>query len=323
MWRLHRQGVSRYSLASGVRGAGTAMGRLRQAESRINDRSAPQCRVCGAPTAPRFAFEPYVVVVCRNCGLGQLDPIPTADELDRLYSSADYFEGSDRSGYADYAEQRKVFAMTFRAKLQLLLRHGPVADLLEIGCGPGFFLEVAREAGVARAVGVDRNPWAIEIARRAGLDARVGSIEQFDESASFDAVAMLDVIEHIPDPAPFLAAVRRRLRPGGRLLIMTPNLCSTLARFSGRRWVSFKIPEHVLYFTPGSLARVLAQSGFRVLHVRGTGQYVTVAFFLDRLQRIAPRFVRVIAPPLRGLRALDRVIYIPNGSIDVVAAATE
>lgn len=303
--------------------ADIAMGHLRQAESRINAAASPACRLCGGPTRQRYAFDPYVLLVCGSCGLGQLDPLPTAAELERLYSSAEYFEGTDRAGYADYAEHAAEFEQTFRAKARRLLRYGPVGDLLEIGCGLGYFLDAAKREGVVRAVGVDRNSWAVGEACRAGAEAYVGSIDRFPETDRFDAVAMLDVIEHIPDPSSFLADVRRRLRPDGRLLIMTPNLGSLLARLSGQRWVSFKIPEHLYYFTRDSITRLLRANGFKVIYLRGTGQYVTVEFFLDRLQRIAPSVTRIIAPPLRALQLDRRVVYVSNGSIDVVARAVD
>lgn len=295
------------------------MGRLRYPAEGRNDCADAPCLACGAPTKPRYTFDPYVVMTCRDCGFGRLDPIPSESVLDRLYASSAYFEGTDRAGYADYSEQVGVFERTFAAKLDLLLRFGPVSRLLEIGCGPGTFLEVARQRGVEGLVGVDRNPWAIERAQAAGFDARVGSIESIPAEHQFDAAVLLDVLEHVRDPGPFLVEVRRRLRPGGRLLIMTPNIASILARVSGRRWVSFKIPEHILYFTPRSIGFVLGDAGFRTRLVRGTGQYATVAFCMDRLSRIAPRLAGWATPALRGLGLLDRVVYIPNGSIDVVA----
>lgn len=295
------------------------MGHLRQAEHRINVHDSPRCRLCGSSTSRRYELAPYSLLVCSRCGLGQLDPLPDAAELERLYSSSAYFENQEGAGYADYERHAAEFALTFRAKMSRLLRYGPVHDLLEIGCGPGYFLATATRAGVTRVVGVDRNPWAIEQARRAGHAAYLGSIDVISPSDRFDAVAMLDLIEHIAEPMPFLEQVRQRLRPGGRLLIMTPNIESLLARISGPRWVSFKIPEHLHYFTHRSLERLLHANGFEVLYSRGTGQYVSVEFFLDRLGRIAPRLAGLIEAPARLLNLMQRVVYVSNGSIDVVA----
>ena len=279
------------------------------------------CPLCGGSLAPRYRFGARWIVYCRACRLGRLAPLPTEEELGALYASERYFAGSDRAGYADYARDAPQFARTFRAKVRLLLRYGAVHDLLEIGCGPGYFLREAERAGVARAIGVDRNSWAVEQARASGLTAFVGSIEALPRERMFDAVVMLDLLEHVTDPPAFLAQVSARLRVGGRVLIMTPNIRSALARVSGERWVSFKIPEHVYYYSPRSIRRLLRAAGFEVISVRGAGQYVTVEFLLSRLRRLAPRLTAVLAAASRALRLNARVVWVTNGSIDVVARA--
>lgn len=283
------------------------------------DSSAGGCTLCGAPVSPKFLFETAAVAYCDACQFGQLDPLPSSPELAALYGSRQYFESDDCSGYADYEANREQFRRTFRLKLRRLLRHGSVRDLLEIGCGPGYFLLEAREAGIADVVGVDLNPWAIEEVRKQQLTGYVGSIDAIDSSRRFDAIAMLDVLEHIRDPAAFLAQLRAPLRPGGRLLIMTPNIRSILARFSGQRWVSFKIPEHLYYYSPRSIRRLLESNGFEVLTVKATGQYVTVAFLLDRLERLLPRLVGAVSPITNLMMIDQRVVFVSNGSIDVVA----
>jgi SAM-dependent methyltransferase len=275
--------------------------------------------LCGARAKPKFSFATAAVAYCDTCELGQLDPLPSAQELAALYGSKQYFESDDGSGYADYEANREQFRRTFRLKLRRLLRHGAVHDLLEIGCGPGYFMQEARRSGVEDVVGVDLNPWAIEEVRKQQLTGEVGSIEAVPSERRFDAIVMLDVLEHIRDPAAFLAQLRAHLRPGGRLLIMTPNIRSLLARFSGQRWVSFKIPEHLYYYSPRSIRRLLEGSGFDVLSIHGTGQYVTVAFFLDRLGRLLPGPVRMAAAIADTLGINERVVFVSNGSIDVVA----
>jgi SAM-dependent methyltransferase len=287
--------------------------------TREADPSAGGCMLCGAPVSPKFQFETAAVAYCDACQFGQLDPLPSESELAALYGSKQYFESDDCSGYADYEANQEQFRRTFRLKLRRLLGHGPVRDLLEIGCGPGYFLLEAREAGIDDVVGVDLNPWAIEEARKQQLTGYVGSIDAIDSSRRFDAIAMLDVLEHIRNPAAFLAELRVHLRPGGRLLIMTPNIRSILARFSGQRWVSFKIPEHLYYYSPRSIRRLLEGNGFEVLTVKATGQYVTVAFLLDRLERLLPRLVGAVSPMTNLMMIDQRVVLVSNGSIDVVA----
>ncbi len=280
--------------------------------------TAEACFLCGGTQALRFALGERRLLYCRRCEIGQLAPLPSPAELAALYASEAYFRGDDEVGYADYAARAPQHARSFRRQAQWLLRHGAVGELLEIGCGPGLFLEEAARLGVARPVGVDLNPWAVAAARARGLDVRLGSVDAIAPTPGFDAVAMLDVLEHVPAPLPFLASVRQRLRPGGRLLLMTPNIRSALARVSGRRWVSLKIPEHVRYYSPRGIRALLTAAAFEVLAVRSAGQYVTVAFALERLRRLLPP-AWLLQRAAHALGAGSRVIFLTNGSIDVVA----
>jgi 2-polyprenyl-3-methyl-5-hydroxy-6-metoxy-1,4-benzoquinol methylase len=277
------------------------------------------CVLCGGAQRARYDLGAHRLLYCRRCQLGQLSPLPTDAELNALYASSAYFSRGDGVGYADYVADAPQHARSFRARLAMLLRYGPIDDLLEIGCGPGLFLAEARRLGVTHVVGVDPNPWAVEQACGRGVEAHVGSVETIDPSRRFDAVVMLDVLEHVVAPLPFLAAVRARLRPDGRLLVMTPNIRSLLARVSGRRWVSLKAPEHVRYYSPRSVRALLDAAGFDVLAVRAAGQYVTVAFFLARLERLVPRPARVLRRVADALALGGRVLFLTNGSIDVVA----
>jgi len=277
------------------------------------------CFLCGGPQRTRFALPGRHLLYCPRCQIGQLAPLPSDAELAALYASESYFRGGGDVGYADYVGDAPQQARSFRRQAEWLLRHGPIGDLLEIGCGPGVFLAEAARLGIARPIGVDVNPWAVAAARARGVDARVGSIDVIPPAERFDAVVMLDVLEHVRAPLPFLAEVRARLRPDARLLLMTPNIRSLLARVSGRRWVSFKIPEHVRYYSPRGIRALLALAGFEVLAVRGAGQYVTVAFFLDRLERLLPAPARLLRRAASALGAESRVIFLTNGSIDVIA----
>src|SRR6266404_5115642 len=192
--------------------------------------SSDACMLCDGPQRVRWDLGSHRLLYCARCALGQLSPLPSDDELQTLYASEAYFADGSGVGYADYTADAPRHARSFRFRLEWLLRSGPVEDLLEIGCGPGLFLVEAQRLGVRRVVGVDPNPWAVAQARAHGVDAHVGSVEAIDTGDRFDAIVMLDVLEHVRAPLPFLAAVRARLRPGGRLLVMTPNIRSLLAR---------------------------------------------------------------------------------------------
>jgi SAM-dependent methyltransferase len=129
--------------------------------------------------------------------------------------------------------------------------------VLDVGCGTGGVLSSL--AGRAIAVGVDRSPTALAYCRRRGivhLACADGDRLPF-APASFDAITMLDVLEHFADEAALLASVRALLRPGGTLLVSVPAFQFL---WSGHD----EILQHVRRYTAGRLRRVLAEAGLVV-----------------------------------------------------------
>jgi SAM-dependent methyltransferase len=135
----------------------------------------------------------------------------------------------------------------------------------------------------------------------------------------FDAITLFDLIEHVYEPRRFIEALAAQLRPGGQLLVATPNCRSLLARATGRRWVSYKIPEHVTYFSPRTLAHALAPH-FSIEHVRPCGQHVSLPFLLERLSQGVP-FGGAPLARLAAVRGLaDLSLYANSGSMLVLAS---
>ncbi len=98
------------------------------------------------------------------------------------------------------------------------------------------------------------------------------------EMGVFDAVYAGEIIEHLLDTAAFLREVRRVLRPGGSVVLTTPNLCSLKNLYcwlmaKQLAWVDYKLGQHghIRYFSPRSLHQILAESGFRVETICSSG----------------------------------------------------
>lgn len=139
--------------------------------------------------------------------------------------------------------------------------------LLDVGCSSGAFLMAARAVGMD-AEGVEISPEASDAARRAGFRVHTGLLAdaRFPD-ASFDAIALIELLEHLREPRALLAECRRVLRPGGVVMATTPNGASWTARAMGARWDVFSLPGmggHVSFFNPGSLKLLAARAGFEV-----------------------------------------------------------
>jgi SAM-dependent methyltransferase len=137
--------------------------------------------------------------------------------------------------------------------------------LLDIGCGNGEYLARAREAGWD-VFGCDFDPAAVRAARASGAEVREGGAEAFADSlASFDAVTLSHIIEHVHDPAALLAQCRNLLKPGGTLFIDTPNADARGLTLFRRSWRGLEPPRHLVLFNWDGLERLLAGSGFETV----------------------------------------------------------
>jgi SAM-dependent methyltransferase len=284
------------------------------------DAEARPCPLCGdAGFVPRVAGRGYRMVTCASCGLWYLNPMPTAATLARLYDEGYFTSPADTTtGYADYAAMADDARDTFRRRLALVEHHVGSGRILDVGAGYGYLTEVAAARFPERWV-VERSASA---AARVPPAARVvvGTWEQAEvPERYFDVVSMQDCLEHFRDPLAALAKTRSALRPGGALLAVTPNVGSWLARLQGRRWVSLKFPEHVVLFSERTLRRTLETAGFRVETMVPAGQYARLDFLAARVASGFPRLGATLARAVRALGGGAHRVYVPSGSIAVVA----
>ena len=157
-----------------------------------------------------------------------------------------------------------------------------------------------------QVVGVDISAPAVALARKKGLTAYVGSVEDsrmFRQLGRFDVVVAGEIIEHIFDTDALLTAIHRLLRPRGELLLTTPNLAGLGARLSlllGRPpWMietslHGPVAGHIRYFTYSTLCDLLARNGFRVTRFVTDSVGLGPSMTLPGLDRLFPALGRII-----------------------------
>jgi dolichyl-phosphate beta-glucosyltransferase len=289
---------------------------------RLNDRRrryrrARRCPVCLAQfVRTRTQIGPHVVRECSRCRCRFLARFPPAEELERLYQD-DYFRSTDsrRRGYGQVDDERSV-RKTCEARLKILRRFVPPRGrVLEVGAGTGSFGVVAGES--YDYVGIDLSRAAVTEGRGRGVELIISDLDRFvNTGPTFDAVCLFHVFEHLPDPHQALASIHDLLKPGGSLLLITPDTESLLATVSGDRWVSYKFPEHLILYSRSALIELLEQSGFEVLTVSADYEHHGREFIESRLGTVGPFIGAVVR---FFLKVLPRVIPVNTGSVRVVA----
>lgn len=281
------------------------------------------CPLCGpnTPSVTRYNFDPYRVVACSSCGLTYLSPRLTEQAILELYKDEAYYNSNiSGQGYDEYMEISDNWVKTFTLRLKQIAPYKSAGKALDIGCGPGYFLTAAQKMGFD-VHGLDPSDYIVSEAQKTWGDrVRLGLIESAGyPPENFDLVVAFDTFEHIYDPKKFLAAVHRVLKPGGVLAITTPDPTSLLSKVSGKNWVSFKLPEHVFYWSPETIRKILSEK-FEVLEVRRAGQYATLGFLFRRLFRLGNNPGKILNGLIGVLNKFS--IYSDNGSITAIARKT-
>ncbi len=230
-----------------------------------------RCNYCGQDDAELVNAGPdmllnaghFTLVRCRRCGLIYQNPQPDLTELAAHYPDEypRFITAGQESGLnrlsADHALARQR---------QRLERHWEGnGRLLDVGCATGQFLAHMRTAGW-QVAGVEFSPQAAAFAREQyGLDVQTGTLEEAAfPAASFDVVTLWDVLEHVQDPKDTLTEIARILRPGGLLVVSTPNPTCVEARLFGPHWIGWERPRHLHIFPPRLLRRYVEDAGFVV-----------------------------------------------------------
>jgi 2-polyprenyl-3-methyl-5-hydroxy-6-metoxy-1,4-benzoquinol methylase len=275
----------------------------------------PACRAAGS--RPHARIREFEFRRCRSCATLFCTNEGLEEHAAGLYGDRRYYENPEfglpevggYNGYRQYLADRRHIEAKFDEILHRLEQLRPPGRLLDVGAGPGFLISAARPRGWD-AVGVDLNRWAADYAREFGLDVRATSLTDagFDDAA-FDAVTMMDVIEHVSDVDGLVAEAARVTRPGGTLALLTPDAGSPVSRALGGRWSELqRVPEHVTLLSVRGATSLLERHGYEVIGWHWIGKRSDVSTLLADVYPTAPAIVGPLQAGLEGRPVMDRVI---------------
>jgi SAM-dependent methyltransferase len=239
------------------------------------------CPGCGADNAARppgpYSRGDWRVKPCASCGFVYLENAPVYTELaaEHAWEKSAPAEGAARrreSPVLQAVSKGTRFRLHWfkRTRLaRLAERFVPPGTVVDVGCGDGW--QIANLPGDYRRCGIEISTGMAERARRA-LEPRGGFVVNAPavdglnalEPGALSGVVMRSFLEHDSDPRGVLEGAARALKPGGAAIIKVPNYASLNRLVMGRRWCGFRWPDHVNYFTPRTLARMVREAGLGV-----------------------------------------------------------
>jgi 2-polyprenyl-3-methyl-5-hydroxy-6-metoxy-1,4-benzoquinol methylase len=219
-----------------------------------------------------------------------------------------------------YLQNLDARRLSFARGLRQIERHGrPPGRLLDVGCSVGVFLELARESGW-EVEGVEASEWSAGQARGRGFRVHNELFEQVElPEQSFDVLCFWDVLEHVPSPRAALVKAQRLLRPGGLLVVSTPDIASVSARALGRRWW-FVERDHIFYYSAATLSEQLRRSGFEPLARHAVLRTYPVRYLLRKLGSYLPRASASCERLVERLGLGGWKVAIPSGQVTVIAS---
>jgi 2-polyprenyl-3-methyl-5-hydroxy-6-metoxy-1,4-benzoquinol methylase len=224
-----------------------------------------RCLVCHSDELTTLSdYKKAHLVKCDCCGFVFSQGIPTMKELE--------------DHYGQYGRNDFLSPITIKRYNELLDSFEPfrkTGKILDVGCGIGYFLEVAKQRNWD-VYGTEFTNEAVVICESKGINVKKGVLDVSNyENESFDIITSFEVIEHINNPREELTNFNKLLRKGGVVYITTPNFNSLLRYRLKSDYNVIVYPEHLSYYSPKTLTNVFNLSGFKKMKVQTTGISLT------------------------------------------------
>lgn len=280
-----------------------------------------KCNICGNENNEFFLAVPdciensliYQLVRCAKCDLTFVNPRPKDIDIRKYYPDDNYYAYRDikRRGLAAKLRQKvRSYLMEWAGgyrpanhclrKVRILdglvrkvLKNHLIGvvpakyygKLLDVGCGNGELLLWYQNHGW-ETMGIEPSKRGAMIARSKGLQIIESTVEEATLPDNyFDAITMVQVLEHLKDPKESLSKMYRALRSRGLILAGVPNFLCVDRQVLGSFWLPLEIPRHLYHFTPKSLQKVFEAGGFDILEIRRKTNYAMTLSQIKEIHR--------------------------------------
>lgn len=208
-------------------------------------------------------------------------PKPETDKLADYYESDDYISHTDSKRNLFEKAYHFVRQIALKKKLKLITSFKTEGkQLLDIGCGTGDFLQVAKQNNWS-VTGIEPNENARQIANQK-VSNTVYNLEALTtlKNESFDVITLWHVLEHLPNLKEDISTLKRLLKPKGVLVIAVPNYKSFDAKYYKKFWAAYDVPRHLWHFSRASISKLFSSEN---MNVEKTIPMIFDAFYVSLL----------------------------------------
>jgi len=224
-----------------------------------------KCLVCDSKALIKLNYyKDHHLARCKKCGFVFAKKRPSSLELE------EHYEGYGRNDYLS-----PITIKRYNELLNTFEKYRKTNKILDVGCGIGYFLEVAKERGW-EVYGTEYTDEAIQICSSKGINMQKGILSTRNyQSEEFDVITSFEVIEHINNPVDELTNFHKLLRKEGLVYLTTPNFNSLLRYRLKSEYNVICYPEHLSYYTPKTLNKLFTSVGFKTKKIQSTGISLT------------------------------------------------
>lgn len=204
--------------------------------------------------------ESFKIVECDDCGFRFTNPIPTLDRIGDYYKSEDYVSHSSTNKGLINKLYNRVRKKTLKSKRNILETYASPKSVLDIGCGTGHFLNHLNQFDYV-TLGLEPDGDARRFAKDQGVNVEDLSVLHSLENASWDAITMWHVLEHVYDLRKDFEKFVGLLKRNGVLFVAVPNHLSLDAQLYKENWAAYDVPRHLYHFKEKDVVELGRQFG--------------------------------------------------------------
>lgn len=238
----------------------------------------------------KFFLRNYPIVKCEKCEFMYLNPTFNYDQIKEIYSNNSTVGGQWINFWNIYKKPRFKKRNEYSDVFTLIHKYldNKKAHILDIGCGDGHFLSIAKEKGF-KITGLDLNKerinYGISNYNLNHGELIHGTIDQLKIDFKYDVIILFDIIEHVINPIDFLTSVRKLVDNEGLVIILTMSLDSVTYKLFKKRWNYINPTQHLSYFSNNTMKNLLEKTDFRF-----EGQYMDET----KTQNLAHFFIKIL-----------------------------